>query len=490
MRFLFIVAYLVSIPAISQEKTRNQIQQTITRSEAEAHLTFLASDEMKGRDTGSPELDIAANYIRAQFQSLDAKPAPGTEDFFQPVNLVRYRAPEKGVVKLADESYELKESMLLLEGENVDWSGEFVYVGYGSPEDLERIDIKGKMVLALAGSREADNINKVYMASRDKLGLVKKAGAIGLVEVLAFQQVPWSALVNAFQKDSWGIAENTESKGIPFVWIKPRDIKKLSLNEKKKIKGSLSVAAPPPMYHTGKNVAAMIEGTDPALKNEFVILTAHYDHIGVDPNEQKEDRIYNGARDNAIGTVALIQAAKFLSQNPPARSVLLIALTSEEKGLLGSKWYVKHPLVPLNKTILNLNCDGVGYNDTSTITSISLGRTSTDDILREAAKEFGFKLGGDPDPREGFYERSDQVSFAKEGIPAIKLQPGVVKMDDQIFKYYHQAADEVSSLDLEYITRFYRSYVYAVHLLVNNGTRPAWVEGDKFQEAGKKLYGQ
>src|SRR5690606_16700379 len=174
----------------------------------------------------------------------------------------------------------------------------------------------------------------------------------------------------------------------------------------------------------------------------------------------------------------------------PARSVLLIALTSEEKGLLGSKWYVKHPLVPLNKTILNLNCDGVGYNDTSTITSISLGRTSTDDILREAAKEFGFKLGGDPDPREGFYERSDQVSFAKEGIPAIKLQPGVVKMDDQIFKYYHQAADEVSSLDLEYITRFYRSYVYAVHLLVNNGTRPAWVEGDKFQEAGKKLYGQ
>lgn len=490
MRYLFFAAYFASFCAIGQEKVRNRIEEIITRPEAEAHLTFLASDEMKGRDTGSPELDIAANYIRAQFQIMNTKPAPGTDNFFQPVKLVRYLAPEKGVVKLAGESYTLTESMLLLEGENIDWSGEFVYVGYGSPEDLERVDIKGKMVLALAGSRDADNINRVYMASRDKLAQVKKAGAIGLIEVLAFQQVPWNALVNAFQKDSWGIADNSGGKGIPFVWIKPRDIKKLSLNEKKDIKGSVSVVAPPPLYHTGKNVAAMIEGTDPVLKDEFVILTAHYDHIGVDPNEQKEDRIYNGARDNAIGTVALIQAAKFLSQNRPARSVLIIALTSEEKGLLGSRWYVKHPLVPLNKTILNLNCDGVGYNDTSTITSISLGRTNTDDILRTAVTDFGFKLGGDPDSREGFYERSDQVSFAKEGIPAIKLQPGVVKMDDQIFKYYHQVADEVSSLDLEYITRFYRSYVNAVHLLANNRTRPTWVEGDKFQEAGKKLYGQ
>lgn len=489
MRYIFLLVCFASFSAAGQDDTHTRIEESVTRTAAEAHLTFLAADEMKGRDTGSPELDIAANYIRTQFRMLNINPAPGTTEYFQPVNLVRYRKPEKGNVKLAGETYTLLDNMLVLEGGAVEWSGELIYVGYGSPKDLEGVDIKGKMVLALAGSREADNINKVYMASRDKLGLIKKAGAAGLIEVLAFQQVPWNALVNAFQKDAWNIADNSGS-GIPFIWVKPRDIKKLSFRQSKPVEGSVSVVSPPAQYVTGKNVAAMVEGTDPELKNEFIILTAHYDHIGVDPDETKADRIYNGARDNAIGTVALIQAARFLSKSPPARSVLLIALTSEEKGLLGSRWYVKHPLVPLNKTALNLNCDGVGYNDISTITSISLGRTNTDEILREAAEGFDFKLGGDPDSREGFYERSDQVSFAKEGIPAIKLQPGVVKMNDEIFRYYHQPADEVSSLNLDYITRFYRSYVYAVHLLANTRMQPAWAEGDKFQEAGKKLYGR
>lgn len=489
MKYLLVVLCLISVGAVGQDQVKKQIEELIKRNEAEAHLTFLASDEMRGRDTGSPELHIAANYLRTQFQMLNLKPAPGTDNYFQPVDLIRYQAPAKGTVVLGDEKYTLLENMVVLEGEGVEWSGEFVYVGYGAAEDLERLDLKGKMVLALAGSRDADNINKVYNVSREKLGLVKKAGGVGLIEILAFQQVPWSALVNAFQKDSWSLSDNS-GKGIPFIWLKPRDIRKLSFREDKNVKGSVSVVSHSPARVDGKNVAAWVEGTDPQLEDEYIILTAHYDHVGVDADEKKKDRIYNGARDNAVGTVALLQAGKFLAQNPPARSVLLIALTSEEKGLLGSKWYVKHPLVPLNKTILNLNCDGVGYNDITMITSISLGRTDTDELLREAAKGFGFNLGGDPDPREGFYERSDQVSFAKEGIPAIKLQPGVAKMDEEIFKYYHQPADEVSSINLDYINRFYRSYVYAVHLLANSMSRPFWVAGDKFEEAGKKLYGR
>jgi Zn-dependent M28 family amino/carboxypeptidase len=165
-----------------------------------------------------------------------------------------------------------------------------------------------------------------------------------------------------------------------------------------------------------------------------------------------------------------------------------MALTAEEKGTLGSQWYVKHPLVPLNKTILNFNSDGVGYNDISMITSISLGRTNMDGFLTQAARRFNFTLGGDPDVREGFYERSDQVSFAKVGIPAIKLQPGLSEMNDEILRYYHRAQDEVESMDLDYITRFYRAFVYAAYLITNDSLKPAWVQGDKFEAEYKKLY--
>src|SRR5690606_24025412 len=161
---------------------------------------------------------------------------------------------------------------------------------------------------------------------------------------------------------------------------------------------------------------------------------------------------------------------------------------SEEKGLLGSRWYADHPLVPLEKHVLNINCDGVGYNDKSIITSISLGRTTADDVLKKAIKPFGLGLGGDPDPKEGFYDRSDQVSFASKGVPAIKLQPGLSKMDDEIRKYYHRQADEVTTLDFEYLTKFYRTFVHAVTLLANEPTRPFWVKGDKYEAPGKKLY--
>jgi Zn-dependent M28 family amino/carboxypeptidase len=272
--------------------------------------------------------------------------------------------------------------------------------------------------------------------------------------------------------------------------VKPTDLKSLSLKENVTVKGKLNIVSSRPEKFIGKNVAGVIEGTDPSLKEQYVIMTAHYDHIGVQQEQNQQDSIFNGARDNATGTVALLQAAKFFSKNPPKRSLLLVAVTSEEKGVLGSSWYVKHPLVPLKSHVLNINCDGVGYNDKTRVTSISLGRTNLDDLIVAAAKDYDLAVGGDPDPREGFYERSDQVSFAKEGIPAIKLQPGLAQMDQAIFDYYHRPADEASSLDFDYITKFYRVYIDAVQRIVNDQRLPAWTKGDKFEETAKKLYGK
>jgi Zn-dependent M28 family amino/carboxypeptidase len=187
--------------------------------------------------------------------------------------------------------------------------------------------------------------------------------------------------------------------------------------------------------------------------------------------------------------VALLQAAKFFGKNPSKRSILFLALTGEEKGLLGSEWYSNHPLIPLKQTVLNYNCDGAGYNDKTIATQIDFNRTTVDEQLKKACQAFGLELKGDPAPEQNLYERSDNVNFAVKGVPAVDLAPGVKAFDKELFKYYHQPADEVSSLDMNYIEKFHRSFVYGAYLIANAKERPMWVKGDKFEEAGKKLYG-
>jgi hypothetical protein len=488
MQKVFIVFLLLIYiqPSFAQRKG-NQIEEAILTRELEAHLSFLAADEMRGRNAGSPEIEIAANYIRAYFKSQGLKPVPGAENYFQRVDQVRNNPSKKGEAEIAGQKFILKESLLVLDGDSAEWSGDLLYVGYGTETDLQKYDVKGKMILALAGSKDADTGGKALTASAEKKALVQKAGAAGLVEIAVAPQLPWPGLVNYLSQRTWGIKKDVAQ--LPHLWVKPADLTSLSLKEGDNIKGNFSISGRKQTLIPGKNVVAMIDGTDPKLKDEYIIITAHYDHVGVQSNSSTQDSIFNGARDNAIGTVALLQIAKYLSKNPAKHPVLLVALTSEEKGLLGSQWYTEHPLVPLNKHNLSINCDGVGYNDKSIITSISWGRTSTDATVTKAAKAYGLGVGGDPDPKEGFFERSDQVSFARKGIVAIKLQPGLARMDDEIRKYYHRQADEVSSLDFEYLTKFYKTFVYAVELLANETVKPKWNAGDKYEETSQKLYG-
>lgn len=489
MRNAFVLMGLIfSITLWGQKNPVTEITKIISQPEVEAHLGFLAADEMRGRDTGSPELKIAGNYIANYFHQHGLKTVSGAEQFFQPVDLERFTPATEASAEVGNESFQIKESLVIIDGADISWNGEFVYAGYGSNAELDKIDIKGKMVLALAGSKDADNVNKIFSASTGKYAEVKARGGAGLVEFLTFSQFPFPALANFFMGGPrWGL--KSAGSTIPHVWLKPADVKKINFKEGDTYTGKLSISGLKRELIEGRNVVGLIEGTDPKLKDEYVIVTAHYDHIGVGkPSAGSQDTIFNGARDNAIGTVALLQTAKYLAQYPTKRSVLLVAVTSEEKGLLGSRWYADHPLVPLEKHVLNINCDGVGYNDKSIITSISMGRTTADEVVKRAIKPFGVGLGGDPDPKEGFYDRSDQVSFASKGVPAIKLQPGLAKMDDEIRKYYHRQADEVSTLDFEYLTKFYRTFVYAVTLLANEPTPPFWVKDDKYEAAGKKLY--
>ncbi|WP_353681468.1 M28 family peptidase [Algoriphagus sp.] len=239
----------------------------------------------------------------------------------------------------------------------------------------------------------------------------------------------------------------------------------------------------------GKNVVAWIEGTDPQLKNEYVLLSAHYDHVGVGRPDAEGDSIYNGARDNAVGTVAVMNAARFFAKNPPKRSILLALWTAEEKGLLGSAYFAENPLIPLNQVIFNLNIDNGGYNDTSVITVIGLGRTTGDDQISKAVSEFGLKAIPDPAPEQGLYDRSDNVNFARKGIPAPTFSLGFQAFDDEIQKYYHKPGDHVENFDLDYAIKYWKSYILAAQLIANDSSKPVWVAGDKYEKAGKDLYG-
>ena len=470
----------------SQKKLVAEIEKMVTRPAVEGPLTFLAADEMRGRDTGSPELDIAANYVASYFQQLGLQVLPGADRYFQKVELVKNFPAGGGEVKLKEDVMKYKEQFVIVEGTNMEWSGEFVYVGYGSMEETPA-DIKGKMIVSIAGAKESVGVQQIFSASAEKFNRMKTAGAAGLVEYFVTTPFPWPAIVNYFANNS-SVTIKKEGAPIPHLWMKDNEaVGFRELKELKKINGSLMIKGSRQINVPAKNVLGKIEGTDANLKNEHIVVSAHYDHVGVGAKKE-QDSIYNGARDNALGTVGMMTAARFFTLFPPKRSVIFMALTGEEKGLLGSAWYADHPLVPLNQTVFDFDCDGAGYNDKTVATVIGLERTSAEADISKACAAFGLKAGRDPVPEQNLYERSDNYNFARKGVPAIDFSTGVKSFDAEIMKYYHQPADEVGSLDFEYLVKYYRAFVYANYLIANNPKAPTWTIGDKYEAVGKSLY--
>ena len=489
--YLYALLLVICIqPLKAQKKVNNKIDQSVTASELEAHLSFLASDEMRGRDTGSPELDIAANYIVAQLKLAGAKPVSG-KSYLQEVALQRISPPVSGEITIGSDVLKLKDDFLFFSGGSARLEKEFVFVGYGTTEDFQTIDVKDKIVVAFAGLPTSKNpIQAVLTDGPQKNRTAASHGAVALIEIMALPGVPWQGLAG-FLSTERIVTKKENTSEFPHLIMRNVELPGIqALKESKKSTGSIALTAGPSGMVPARNVAGVIEGNDPRLKDEWIAISAHYDHVGVKKSNNNPDSIYNGARDNAIGTVALMQAAKFFGLNRPKRSILFLAVTAEERGLLGSAWYAEHPLIPLNKTVLNFNCDGAGYNDTTRVTVIDLKRTTVDPLLIKACQAYGLTLTGDPAPEQNLYERSDNVNFASKGVPAINISPGVKAFDPELFKYYHQPADEVSSLNMRYLEKFYRAFVYSTYLLANDTQRPGWVKGDKFEEAGKKLYGK
>ncbi|MEP1085707.1 M28 family peptidase [Algoriphagus sp.] len=488
MKKLLLGLSLMLSVTIVAEAQKKKIDKKFDEKDAIADLTYLASDELKGRDPGTPEMALAYDFIAKELEAAGAKPVPGGEGYFQNIPFMKSSPPSRGEIKVKETEYSQGKNMLVINGDAISGTYELVDVGFGMAADLEGKDLKGKILLTNVGAPDRMSPADLFSLGAEKAKLAEAAGAVGVIERFNIPSIPW-ALISNYLNRTQLVIDNGESSKMPYIWIE--DVKNTFKEQLTagKVDATLSIEGKINTSVDGKNVLAWIEGTDKDLKNEYVMLSAHYDHVGIGTPDASGDSIYNGTRDNAVGTVAVMNAAKFFAKNPPKRSILLALWTAEEKGLLGSGYFASNPLIPLNQIVYNLNIDGAGYNDTSIITVIGLGRTTADDLVAEAVSDFGLKAIADPAPEQGLYDRSDNVNFAKEGIPAPTFSLGFTAFDDEINKYYHKAGDHVDSMDLDYVTLYWKSYILAAQNIANAAEQPMWVAGDKYEEAGKKLYG-
>ena len=475
LSFAFLLSTLIAYGQL------DRIEKTIDPLEAESHLRFLTSNELKGRDTGSEELLIAGRYIAEQFRRSGVTPLGDAEDdYLQRVPLLNTTAASDATVDMVGQQFKLNADLLVVSGSNTKISADLIYLE--KLDDYKSTDVSGKVIVTVLG----DNGFNVSGKS------LQDAGAVGLVQIYRpGWRYPWPLIANYLNRSKMALGSSEKEEGLlPHIWI--NDTAKVYVN---RIKESSDKAIEMEIKGISEdpvkafNIVGKIEGTDPKLKNQHIVMTAHYDHVGIQKS-QDPDSIYNGTRDNGIGTTGVINAAKYFGKNPPKRSIIFIALTGEEKGLLGSSYYADNPKIPLEETVMNLNIDNSGYTDTEYITLLDSNRTNIDEMIYQAAEEVGLKVMGDRIPDQNYYERSDQVSFAKKGVPAINFKMSMEAFDERISKYYHRPSDEFHTVDLEYIHKYWKAYIRAAELIGNWKKTPYWIEGDKFESAGDELYGK
>ena len=461
-----------------------RISKTIDPIEAEAHLRFLTADELKGRNTGTSELLITGRYIAEQFRRFGLIPLGDVEeDYLQRVPLHTTQAPTEALVTMLDHEFKIGKELAMLAGNNGSIKAPMVYLT--SLEDYPPDSVKGKVVVTvLRNPRSA-------MTNPDLVKSLEATGAAGLIQLFGpGQRIPWKLILNYLNQERMLIGDSVEEdeQNMPHLWVHDSaNVLIQQLKENPNGYVSIDIKGIKKIKVEAYNVVGKVEGIDPELKQEHFVMCAHYDHVGVQAGEGA-DSIYNGTRDNGIGTTGLLNAAKYFGKYPPRRSIIIIALTGEEKGLLGSQYYVNHPKIPLEKTVFAFNIDNSGYTDTDAITLLDTNRTNIDKLVYQAAAEVGLGVTGDRLPSQNYYERSDQVSFAAKGVPAVNFKMAMTAFDEGISKYYHRPSDEFHSVDLEYIHKYWKAYLRAAELIGNWDQRPYWIEGDKFEPAGNKLY--
>ncbi len=491
--YLLLALTLILLGANAQ-KISKLPEYSLSKKEIEAHIRFIASDEMLGRRTGEITNNVTARYIAEQFRLHGLKTPNEQKDYLQPVPFENTKPVKKGEIYVGNDSLRWTKDFIMLSGKATKLENlPVVFVGYGwvdeKQDDYKGIDVKGKIVIAQLGIPNSDDPYENILGSVKKAEFAAKNGAAAFIQLYNLK-FPWAAIANYKGGESLSLVpDNQVNMEMPHLWVSNTHLKKFAKETLSTL--SMNVSEVTKKTVMSYNVLGVLEGSDPILKNEYIVLTAHFDHVGTGKNGGRvtaTDTIFNGARDNAFGTTAILSAVKAFTQKPAKRSILFIAYTGEEIGLLGSKYYSEHPLVPLKQCVYSLDCDGAGYNDTTKVTVIGFDRTNAQPQIEAGAKAYGLTAINDPAPEQNLFDRSDNVSLAAKGIPSPDFAPGFTAFDAEINKFYHQVSDSPESVNYNYLLKFCQAYIYSARLIGDRPTAPKWKVGDKYEKAFNELY--
>jgi Zn-dependent M28 family amino/carboxypeptidase len=483
-------------PSIQIPTVAIPAMQKIDPERIRAHVRFLAHDLLEGRGTGQRGGDIAAEYIATQFALDGLKPAGDSGTFLQKVPMVGVTPDPASTFSLVGESGPAKDLKPLTEyvaynetqQPESDVDAGIVYVGYGieAPEykwdDYKSADVKGKVLLMLVNEPSSDDPKffngralTYYGRWTYKYEEAARKGAVGaiLIHKTEMASYPWEVVRNSNSGEKSYLKLDSTPKLKVASWIHLEAARALA-NMAGLDVDKIIADAQSPSFHPiplevrlkahmvskirpfeSNNVIAMLPGSDSKLKNEAVMYTAHYDHLGIRP-DMPGDNIYNGANDNATGCGILLELARAysLAAQAPRRSVIFASVTGEEQGLLGSEYLGKHPPVPAGRIALDLNYDDVPPLGSPEEVEVSGSeRTTFFSVVQAFANEFRLQIRPDARPEAGHFYRSDHFSLARVGIPAFSINEGVKykghdaawgiqQADEYTAKHYHQPSDE------------------------------------------------
>ena len=496
----------------------------------------LANDGMEGRDTGSPGHKRAAEFVAAEFKKAGLEPA-GVNGYIQPVKFKSRRIlEEKSSLTLVPSSGAAKPEPLTL-GEDATISmrvdpapsleAPLVFVGYGLniPErninDFAGLNLKGAMVVYVNATPKSlpGPLQAHFGSAAERWLMYRAAGAVGTISIAnpKTMDIPWARSTLARLHPAKALADPSLGDGAGqqlSITLNPAHADKLfagSGHTFKELLALVDAGQPVPAFALpwrlkattavertdveSQNVAGILRGSDATRRSEYVAISAHLDHLGVG-EPINGDRIYNGAMDNASGIAAILEVAHTLHESgvKPARSILFVAVTSEENGLLGSRYFAAHPTVPAASIVANINTDMfLPLFPLKTLMVLGLDESDLGRDIRATAKELGLGVQADPEPQRNRFVRSDQYSFIRAGIPALAMKVGYEENTPQAeiarkwtAERYHAPSDDLSQpIDLSAAGTYVQVVGNVAVRIANRPDRPTWNDSSFFKRFAK-----
>jgi len=525
-----------SDPASPQQSATLQLP-AVNGDAVKAHVELLADDLYEGREAGKRGYQLAAKYVATQFRTMGLQPGNGSS-YFQPVAFkVAAIVPGSRALSVTsaagEQPYETFEDYTIsakLGDATVSTTAPLVFVGYGvnapsiERNDYENVDLNGKIAVVVNGAPAAlgSEVRAFYRSARYHKSIeLEKRGAIGVL-YLQHRQISseGAALRGSKTEKYWSVDEHDEPNyafgGIlseAFLFEagarrlfaeSPLSFDDMAASIENETYTPMELGMSATISHSvsqrdisGDNVIALLEGSDPDLKDEFVVLSAHLDGVGM--GDETDDNIYNGFYDNASGIGTMLEVARALVNSPlrPKRSILFIATVGEEKGLLGADYFASNPTVPVTSIVANVNMDMVMFLwPVQDVVAFGARHSTLQETVRTATEKAGLELSPDPFPERGYFTRSDQFPFVQQGIPAVFFATGFktpeagtdaeALYNDFMQKHYHGATDDNKlRFDTDSAGRVATANFMIALEIANAAQRPKWQKDDFFGD----LYG-